>query len=376
MPGHWRAIYKYFYDTDSPHTRPWEILGHSEKPSTWESTYGSAPYTSGNTVLWDAVAAQSGRYGKTDITSYIPVDASGNLLDPIAIGLIDNFDIPGRNDSWKFGDQGPAETSWRRSSAYPYSVVKMLAITKPAKFFSLFFDNSRLTKNSSNNLVDTDTLIRQNLSTAKYHLETSTNTQTGVVTRYTTAGYQPFVINYLVSKNLDPNEFFYKKMKALSVQLAYKLGGFTDKDNLKILTDSVSPGSTAGTKFIPNENYKILFRTSNPVNSLHYSGVLIEKNTNLSADGSTLAGGYKVLGYSTTKPFFNFYYPLKSPTAEKLSVATAEALVYKEYDTTVQTIPYGHVFDTEQDVVDFLMGYGEWLKSLGFTFDKFSNELK
>ena len=376
LPGHWRAIYKYFYDTDSPHTRPWEILGHSEKPSTWESTYGSAPYTSGNTVLWDAVAAQSGRYGKTDITSYIPVDASGNLLDPIAIGLIDNFDIPGRNDSWKFGDQGPAETSWRRSSAYPYSVVKMLAITKPAKFFSLFFDNSRLTKNSSNNLVDTDTLIRQNLSTAKYHLETSTNTQTGVVTRYTTAGYQPFVINYLVSKNLDPNEFFYKKMKALSVQLAYKLGGFTDKDNLKILTDSVSPGSTAGTKFIPNENYKILFRTSNPVNSLHYSGVLIEKNTNLSADGSTLAGGYKVLGYSTTKPFFNFYYPLKSPTAEKLSVATAEALVYKEYDTTVQTIPYGHVFDTEQDVVDFLMGYGEWLKSLGFTFDKFSNELK
>ena len=25
LPGYWRGIYKYFYDTDSPHTRPWEI---------------------------------------------------------------------------------------------------------------------------------------------------------------------------------------------------------------------------------------------------------------------------------------------------------------------------------------------------------------
>ena len=61
----------------------------------------------------------------------------------------------------------------------------------------------------------------------------------------------------------------------------------------------------------------------------------------------------------------NIVYNIEDPT-----------IFYKEYDTTVQTIPYGHVFDTEQDVVDFLMGYGEWLKSLGFTFDKFSNELK
>ena len=70
-------------------------------------------------------------------------------------------------------------------------------------------------------------------------------------------------------------------MKNLSGQLAYKLGGFTDKDNLKVLTDSVSPGSTAGSKFIPDENYKILFRTSNPVESFQYSGVLIEKNTDV-----------------------------------------------------------------------------------------------
>ena len=96
LPGYWRAIYKYFYDTDAPHVRPWEMLGHSEKPSDWDATYGTAPYTSGNDVLWEAIATTPGRYGKPDIKTYLPVDASGNLLDPIAIGLVDSFDIPGR----------------------------------------------------------------------------------------------------------------------------------------------------------------------------------------------------------------------------------------------------------------------------------------
>jgi len=122
LPGYWRGIYKYFYDTDSPHTRPWEMLGYSEKPSTWETTYGATPCTSGNTVLWDAIATQSGRYGKPEITNYLPVDASGNLLDPIAAKLVDNFDIPGRRAGWKFGDQAPAETAWRRASAYPFKI--------------------------------------------------------------------------------------------------------------------------------------------------------------------------------------------------------------------------------------------------------------
>ena len=88
LPGHWRAIYNYFYDTDAPHVRPWEMLGHSEKPTDWESTYGPAPYTSANDVLWNAVATEPGSYGKPEIKTYLPVDASGNLLDPLAAGLV------------------------------------------------------------------------------------------------------------------------------------------------------------------------------------------------------------------------------------------------------------------------------------------------
>ena len=377
LPGYWRGIYKYFYDTDAPHLRPWEMLGHSEKPSDWETTYGSAPYTSGNDVLWNAIATYPGRYGKPEIKSYLPVDASGNLLDPIAAKLINNFDIPGRKAGWKFGDQSPAETAWRRSTAYPFTVVKTLALTKPAKFFSLMLEPAKLMKNIADNLIDKDTGIRQKLSTIKYHLETETNTATGVTTRYQTAGYQPYVVNYLMSKNLDPVSNYYKKIKNLQVQLGYKLGGFTDKDNLKILTDSISPGSTSGSKFIPDENYKILFRTSNPVESFQYSGVLIEKNTDTTMDNSTLAGGYKVLGYSTVNPFFNFQYPMKNSVSfKKVEVSGKAVNQYSDYQTEVQTIPYGYVFNTMQDVADFLFGYGHYLESQGFRFNKYSNELK
>ncbi len=381
LPGYWRGIYKYFYDTDAPHVRPWEMLGHSEKPTDWEDTYGAAPYTSGNDVLWNAVATEPGRYGKPLIRDYLPVDASGNLLDPLAAGLVDNFDIPGRQNGWKFGDQAPAETSWRRSSSYPFTVIKTLALTKPAKFFSNLFDPSRLTTNVSGNQIYKDTGIRQTLAKSKYHLETETNLATNVTTRYQTSGYQPFVVNFLTSKNLNAKTFYYDKMKNLRVQLAYKLGGFTDKDNLKVLTDSVSPGSKSGSKFIPDENYKILFRTSNPVDSFYYSGVLIEKNTDTTTktDGSTVTnlGGFKILGYSTVKPFFNFNYPVKTTTSVGVSVPGSQQVAeYTQYRESTQIIPYGHVFDTIQDVADFLFGYGHWLESQGFKFDKFSNELK
>ena len=81
--------------------------------------------------------------------------------------------------------------------------------------------------NTAGNYIDSDTGIRQRLKTAKYHLETSTNTTTGVVTKYLTAGYQPFIVNYLISEGLDPKTFWYDKAKDITVQLAYKPVSYT-----------------------------------------------------------------------------------------------------------------------------------------------------
>ena len=384
LPGHWRGIYNYFYDTDRPHTHPWEMLGHSEKPTWWEDTYGPGPYSSGNELLWNDLAAgyDSGkesadpRYVRSDLLNYLPVDENGQLLSPIDSGLIDNYVSAGINKVWKFGDHSPTETAWRRSAQYPFAVIKLLALTRPAKFFGLFFDNSRLGLNVSGNVIDSDTEVAQNIRTAKYHLETSTDNETGTTTRYITGGYQPFVVNYLIKNGLDPAVFFYDKMKNLNVQLAYKLGGFTDKQNLRILTDSVSPGSTAGSQFIPDENYKILFRISNPINTFEYSGVLIELNTATTGDGSTLEGGYKVIGYNTIKPYFKIFEPLKNGNSYSIEAGNARATIYKDYGNVEKVVTYGTVFKDVQSVVNFLTGYGKYLESQGFVFDKFSRELK
>ena len=59
-----------------------------------------------------------------------------------------------------------------------------------------------------------------------------------------------------------------------------------------------------------------------------------------------------------------------------VEVAGARADKYQTYLPDLQIIPYGHVFMTVQDVVNFLFGYGRYLEERGFVFDKFSNEIK
>ena len=91
IPGWWRGVYQYFYDTDRPHRCPWEMLGFSEQPTWWEAEYGSAPYTSNNLILWEDLeagiirkgvrAGRYDRYKRPGLISHIPVDGDGNLLD-------------------------------------------------------------------------------------------------------------------------------------------------------------------------------------------------------------------------------------------------------------------------------------------------------
>ena len=88
--GHWRSVYEYYYDTQTPHTTPWEMFGFSKKPSWWESEYGTTVTTSstvhGTMLQQDTFQGDRKgyytRYKRENITSNLPVDSSGNLLAP------------------------------------------------------------------------------------------------------------------------------------------------------------------------------------------------------------------------------------------------------------------------------------------------------
>jgi hypothetical protein len=139
LPGNWRGIYKFFFDTDRPHTCPWEMLGFNIAPTWWVDTYGPAPYTRGNTILWEDlekgyVRDPAGgyvieKYIRSGMSAIIPVDDGGKLLDPASANIATGLDYLKTFDNWKFGDQGPVESAWRKSSLYPFAVQILLALT-------------------------------------------------------------------------------------------------------------------------------------------------------------------------------------------------------------------------------------------------------
>lgn len=77
LPGSWRAIYNLFFDTDRPHSHPWEMLGFADKPTWFDQEYGQAPYTKGNSHLWNDL-----RDG---------IIRRGNMAEHIQDGLVQIF---------------------------------------------------------------------------------------------------------------------------------------------------------------------------------------------------------------------------------------------------------------------------------------------
>ena len=47
VPGYWRGIYKYYFDTDRPHTHPWEMLGPGNLVGR---QYGAPSIQAGRTI--------------------------------------------------------------------------------------------------------------------------------------------------------------------------------------------------------------------------------------------------------------------------------------------------------------------------------------
>ena len=170
LPGTWRSIFRYFFDTDRPHTHPWEMLGFSEKPDYWDARYGPAPYTGGNFVLWNdleigyihagsragidlrysrprVIDENTGQVIQRGLTDIIPVDENGNLRNPSEF-LVTDFDSANANLSYAVGDIGPTELAWRRSSDFAFAMQYTLALAKPAKYFSLLADIQKFYRNN------------------------------------------------------------------------------------------------------------------------------------------------------------------------------------------------------------------------------------
>jgi hypothetical protein len=438
LTGFWRSIYKYFYDTDRPHSHPWEMLGFKEQPSWWVATYGPAPYTSGNSILWQDLEAGriavtsagpiiNSTYARPGLSTIIPVDGHGNLLSPadskLASTPIVNLADPNRivmlrseqvASRWKVGDHAPAETAWRRSSFWPYACQIYLALTQPATYAALMFDTSRIKKNVSGEYRYGDNEIFLNPSKALLFNDVINGS------RILASGYSVFIIEAGTAKDSKYLSTLKEELANVDYRLMTKLGGFVNKDKLQAGIDAVDPTSPYPGVLIPAEDYKLFFNKSSPIDSLDISGLIIQKTGN----------GWSVRGYDKYKPYFTVLKPFATNVDQvervggvsesfvnwtaNVTYQAGQIVFYNDryyrvtrqhnsdsvfdiqyyqslpylptkggiavqrrtaFDTTETTIPYGVEYANVQEVYDLIVGYGQWLISKGFVFEEFNTDL-
>ena len=467
VQGYWRGIYKYYFDTDRPHTHPWEMLGFNSKPSWWEETYGPAPYTSNNIVMWrdlenGVIRGKSGgikytkadgsvyvgdvhimpngtvmsglahnelseilhpvpttgnkvvidkRFKRPNLSNYIPVDEVGNLKAPSQANLVANASAVSSADDFVFGDHGPVESAWRRSSEYSFSLVLTMLLTHPTKTMGVSMDTSRLYRNIAGQIVyNGKPLSLRNLVVSNGVEDNE---------RVFTSGLMAWLGDYARTQS-GSIETYKTDIVNIDNRLSLRLGGFTSKAKLDLVLDSRSP-LNVDSIFVPQENYKLILNTSSVSQSINYSGVIVEKVQN----------GFKIRGYNSNKETFNYYPHItvrqdpiinvggvtqpfsvwkpdqsyvkgqyveyqgnyfitksnhisnddfdlnsfqKIPRIPLIGGRTAQ--IRSRFEKEVKSLYYGAVLPNIQDVVDFLLGYEKYLVEQGFVFDKFNAALK
>jgi len=424
LPGWWRGAYNKIYDTDRPHTHPWEMLGYTIKPTWWEDQYGPAPYTSENRLLWEDIEKGiirepnkpfiiNKKYERPGLSQFLPVDADGKLLSPSNANLPTTYDSTGIDSSFSFGDNGPVESAWRRSSEYPFAIITSWAINNMPSLMSTGFDRSRQVKNLLGQLIYTETgdhITLKDLVFPNTHSDSK---------EVLTSGLVNYISNYMSSNITSSFKEYNTRLKSLQNVLAFRVGGFTDKSKFKLILDSRTP-LNKGNVFIPEENYNIILNTSSAIKLVNYSGVIVQKETS----------GFVIRGYNTETPAFKYHRALPTgsdvfvnvggvsePFTEWEPLQTyiegknvqyqgafykviethtsaanfdsskytkipklptsggSDAYFRKTFDTSnVKLLPYGTVLTTIQDVIDFLLGYQSYLESEGFRFEYFDGE--
>ena len=384
VSGNWRGIYLDYYDTVNPHTRPWEMLGFGIRPSWWVATYGT-DYSNTNTALWndlengiirngprenyiDGSYLTDNPFRRVGLSSVIPVDHLGKLLDPVEAGIFGlastkiiagEYTVPhiaDRHLPWQFSDVGPAEYNAHVNVVWPWILNKLLYLTRPAEYCTKAWDTLNFTRALANKkqVIFKDTSKRKRLKDFKFYADANI-----------IYGYQSWIYSHLSSESKEYTNVILDVFKTAGVALGYKAGGFVS-NNLTAIAASYSTTRTSNSIFIPEENKTILLYHGYSEGIRVYSGVKI----------AITETGYSVSGFDSFNANFRFIPCIDTGTYDVVEVGNIRVNRYREHYDVLAEIPYGTEFQTVQDVFTFLLSYGKYLESLGFIFDEYDSEVE
>ena len=371
LQGSWRGIYLYYFNTSTPATTPWEMIGYANKPNWWDDRYGDGPYTIDNLILWadvfDGIDYNDGDpkvlplYKKSTYTRnttewdtefenfllILPVNDSGSQKSPLN-SIVGTYDPSLFKDQWIVGDVGPVEFSYRRSSTWPFDLMRLEALLKPANFFNLAVDLDNYKYNEEFN---------QYLVNDRSHLIPNEIQIYGNGTAKTS--YINWIVDYEKQLGVDATTNIINLFKNIDVRLVYRLAGFSDKTLLKFFVEKGTPNTNNSSLLIPDENFSVLLYENQPYTRIIYSGVSIEKVPN----------GYRVDGFSQNVNYFSTLKPVNNGNVNNIIIQDLSVKVAKDYTDTVEIVEYGSVFRKPQDLAQFLASYGSYLISQGCSYD-------
>jgi hypothetical protein len=384
VPGYWQGIYRWYYDTDRPHLAPWEMLGFSQQPPWWTEEYGPAPYTRGNTYMWSDLAAGRIRQGpragiylpgvRPGLLSCIPVDAQGKLLPPTEAGCVVGLpSVAQAAAPWVYGDGSPVESVWIYSNEYTFVTAQYSYLMKPAQFIEYNWDTLRQQTvfadqpTAQTIYIDTDNrrpnnqlyVHRENPSAIGGNLNIPNES---TLSYYGSGGVQHWITEYIVGQNLNVTQYFGSIVRGTVAQLAHQAGGFVTS-NLYLTADSFGQiGYTS--QIIPSENVKTYLYKSASIRESYYSGVILTQ----------VKDGWRVVGYDAIDQFFTIIPSNKYGSKTTIVVGNDRVYWYKVGVTAAQQISYGTVFNTKQEVFDFLISLQRYQEFQGFMFDQYNSD--
>jgi len=363
--GSWRAIYKYLYDTDRPHTHPWEMLGFTVKPKWWDSFYSwtdpdkraalERALRQGNVAMPPGYACKPwlARNNSYDEVQEFPVDANGNLLAPTQLDWL-NAQLSYDGQDWAPGDLSPYEVVFRSTQRGLGAVVKSMYLCNPVEYVNLNWmpGESHINEwgqrvNSTTNFWMTPALEHD------YHRKTLDDGSINF-----NAGIESLYGEFCALTNKDFVATVVEIFANTIINKEFLLGGFTNKNNVRIQSNS-APNQTKSL-FVAEENYHVRTLHHYPEREDFYSAMRIIW------DGES----WNVFGFNNEKTSFNYFEP--ADISPVVAVTVGDFLVKEKttYDKTViKTLRYGTSFDNRQALYDFILGYGKYLESRGFVFD-------
>ena len=376
LVGSFVAVYKYMYDTARPHSHPWEMLGYTVKPLWWDTHYSwtnSAKRFAlkkalrigkiSNPSEVDVVNPAFSRnididHVNPDTLEDFPVDTSGRLISPkdfdailLASSVYLSVDVFDASTNWESGDLGPYEQVFLNTHRGLAAQARASFLLAPAQYVNLNWVPGQTIKNSWGHKIDRTTGFWQQGSIEhNYHRETVDNELVY------TGGIESLYSEFCLLNNKNYVSEVINKFNNISVNKEFLLSGFTNKENLRIQSTSIS--TQKNILFVPEENYHVRTVKHYPEREIFYSGMRII------FDGVN----YSLNGFATEFGYFPSYAPKELSSTTAISIGNVIIKEKNQYTDNINFIQYGKLFSNRQDVYDILIGYGKYLESIGIVY--------